>query len=124
MTLAHLTAAAGLAWALAVVPAAAQSPLSAALDLYAAASYDDALAALDGARHAQPSTDDLVTIYRTHPVFTGLRDSSQIKGRCGLCEYVDICGGSRARAFAWTGDPLEADPLCPFIPPVETGARH
>lgn len=64
MTLAHLTTAAGLAWALAVVPAAAQSPLSAALDLYAAASYDDALAALDGARHAQPSTDDLVTIDR------------------------------------------------------------
>ncbi len=64
MTLAHLTASAGLAWALAGAPAAAQSPLSAALDLYAAASYDDALAALDGARHAQPSVDDLVTIER------------------------------------------------------------
>jgi radical SAM protein with 4Fe4S-binding SPASM domain len=63
-------------------------------------------------------TDDLVALYREHPVFTGLRDSSQFKGRCGRCEYAQICGGSRARAFAWTGDPLEADPLCPFVPPV------
>ncbi len=64
MTLAHLTASAGLVWALAVAPAAAQLPLSAALDLYAAASYDEALAALEGARLAEPSTDDLVTIER------------------------------------------------------------
>jgi radical SAM protein with 4Fe4S-binding SPASM domain len=62
-------------------------------------------------------TDDIVALYREHPVFTGLRDASQLKGRCGQCEYARICGGSRARAFAWTGDPLEADPLCPFVPP-------
>lgn len=61
-------------------------------------------------------TDDLVTLYRGHPVFTSLRDTSQYKGRCGACSYVERCGGSRARAFAWTGDVLEADPLCPFVP--------
>ena len=61
-------------------------------------------------------TDDIVTLYRGHPVFTSLRDTSQYKGRCGACQYVERCGGSRARAFAWTGDILEADPLCPFVP--------
>ncbi len=61
-------------------------------------------------------TDDIVTLYRGHPVFTSLRDTSQYKGRCGACSYVEHCGGSRARAFAWTGDVLEADPLCPFVP--------
>src|SRR5450759_2749583 len=61
-------------------------------------------------------TDDIVTLYREHPVFTSLRDTSQYKGRCGACQYVERCGGSRARAFAWTGDILEADPLCPFVP--------
>ncbi|HEX7472655.1 MAG TPA: TIGR04053 family radical SAM/SPASM domain-containing protein [Candidatus Limnocylindrales bacterium] len=61
-------------------------------------------------------TDDIVELYRGHPVFTALRDTSRYKGRCGACQHVDRCGGSRARAFAWTGDYLEADPLCPFVP--------
>jgi radical SAM protein len=60
--------------------------------------------------------DDPVTLYRTHPVFTGLRDVDQLKGRCGRCEYAEVCGGSRARAYAWTGDVLESDPLCPYVP--------
>lgn len=64
MTLAHLASTAGLACALATAPAAAQSPIAAALDLYAAASYDDALAAFDDARKTQPTGDDLVTIER------------------------------------------------------------
>lgn len=62
-------------------------------------------------------TDDIVALYRDHPVFTGLRDTSQYKGRCGRCPFVRYCGGSRARAYAWTGDILEADPLCPYLPP-------
>lgn len=61
-------------------------------------------------------TDDVVTLYREHPVFTSLRDTTRYMGRCGACQHVARCGGSRARAFAWTGDPLEADPLCPFVP--------
>lgn len=63
-------------------------------------------------------TDDVVTLYREHPVFVSLRDVSAYKGRCGRCEYVLTCGGSRARAFARTGDFLESDPLCPFVPHV------
>jgi AdoMet-dependent heme synthase len=61
-------------------------------------------------------TDDIVELYRGHPVFTALRDTRRYKGRCGACQHVERCGGSRARAFAWTGDYLEADPLCPFVP--------
>jgi AdoMet-dependent heme synthase len=56
-------------------------------------------------------------LYREHPVFVGLRQPEGYKGRCGRCPYTRVCGGSRARAWAWTGDELEADPLCPFVPP-------
>ena len=73
MTLAQMSIAAVVAWTVAVSPAAAQTPeprpegqstIAAALDLYAAASYDEALAALDTARRAQPGADDLVIIER------------------------------------------------------------
>lgn len=63
-------------------------------------------------------SDDIVELYRTHPVFTSLRDVTTYKGRCGRCKYAQVCGGSRARAYAWTGDFLESDPLCPFVPPL------
>ncbi len=66
----------------------------------------------------------IVELYRAHPVFTSLRDVTQFKGRCGRCEYARICGGSRARAFAWTGDALESDPLCPYVPPASAAAEH
>ncbi|MEO5963820.1 MAG: TIGR04053 family radical SAM/SPASM domain-containing protein [Candidatus Limnocylindrales bacterium] len=58
----------------------------------------------------------IVDLYRDHPVMRDLRNPEGFKGRCGSCEYTRVCGGSRARAYAWTGDPLEADPLCPFVP--------
>jgi radical SAM protein len=58
----------------------------------------------------------LVDLYRDDPLMRSLRDPDQFKGRCGACEYHDWCGGSRARAYAWTGDPLESDPLCPYHP--------
>ncbi len=61
----------------------------------------------------------LVEIYRTAPLFVRLRDASALGGKCGRCAYRAICGGSRARAYAWTGDPLASDPLCPYEPPVE-----
>jgi radical SAM protein with 4Fe4S-binding SPASM domain len=61
-------------------------------------------------------TDNLVSLYREHPVFTSLRDVSSFKGRCGNCPFSETCGGSRARAYAWTGDFLESDPLCPYVP--------
>ncbi len=56
----------------------------------------------------------LADIYRSSPVFQGLHNPDSFKGRCGFCEYRKICGGSRARAFAHTGDYLESDPFCPY----------
>lgn len=61
----------------------------------------------------------LVDIYRSAPLFTRLRDTGELGGKCGRCAYRAICGGSRARAYAWTGDPLGADPLCPYEPPAD-----
>ncbi|MFS8637116.1 MAG: TIGR04053 family radical SAM/SPASM domain-containing protein [Gemmatimonadota bacterium] len=60
--------------------------------------------------------DDLVEVYRYSPLFRQLRDRSLLKGKCGVCEYRDICGGSRARAYAVTGDYLEAEPYCAHVP--------
>jgi radical SAM protein len=60
--------------------------------------------------------DDIVDVYRDHPMFKGLRDQSLLKGKCSVCEYKPVCGGSRARAFAVTGDYLEAEPYCAHIP--------
>jgi AdoMet-dependent heme synthase len=59
---------------------------------------------------------DLVQTYRDAPVFRQLRDRSQLKGKCSVCEYRPVCGGSRARAYAVTGDYLEAEPFCAHIP--------
>jgi radical SAM protein with 4Fe4S-binding SPASM domain len=61
-------------------------------------------------------TDDLVDVYRNADLFRRLRDKSQLKGKCGVCEYRPVCGGSRARAYAITGDPLEAEPFCAHVP--------
>ena len=55
-------------------------------------------------------------IYRTSPLFVDLRDSDNLKGKCGRCEYRDLCGGSRARAWAMTGDVFASDPLCAYQP--------
>lgn len=61
-------------------------------------------------------SDDLVDVYRDSPLFRQLRDRSQLKGKCGVCEYLPVCGGSRARAYALTGDWLEAEPFCAHVP--------
>jgi len=58
----------------------------------------------------------LVDCYRETPLFESLRDRDGFRGKCGACPYREVCGGSRSRAFATTGDPLAADPLCPFVP--------
>jgi AdoMet-dependent heme synthase len=60
--------------------------------------------------------DDLVEVYRTSELFLSLRDRSRLKGKCGVCEYLPMCGGSRARAFAVTGDLLESEPFCAHVP--------
>ena len=56
----------------------------------------------------------LVEIYRETTLFRRLREG--LKGRCGVCEFKNICGGSRARAYAYTGNPFEDDPSCIYQP--------
>ena len=58
----------------------------------------------------------LAEIYRNAPIFKSLRDTSKLEGKCGACEYKEICGGSRARAYALTGDPLAPEPCCIYQP--------
>ena len=45
-----------------------------------------------------------------------LRNKNNIKGKCGVCEYREICGGCRTRAEYYTGDLFESDPACAYIP--------
>jgi radical SAM protein with 4Fe4S-binding SPASM domain len=47
-----------------------------------------------------------------------IRDKSNLKGKCGVCEYREICGGCRTRAEYYTGDLFESDPACAYIPKV------
>jgi radical SAM protein with 4Fe4S-binding SPASM domain len=54
--------------------------------------------------------------YRSSDLFRSLRDPDRLKGRCGACEFRFICGGSRSRAYAMTGDYLETDPWCTYQP--------
>jgi radical SAM protein with 4Fe4S-binding SPASM domain len=61
-------------------------------------------------------SDSLSRIYRESPMFQQLRDDSQLGGKCGACEFRHICGGSRARAYALTGDPLAEEFCCSYMP--------
>ncbi len=62
-------------------------------------------------------------IWADSPLFNRLRDLSNIKGKCGICEYKRICGGCRARAFEATGDYLEEEPYCVYRPAVAREAK-
>lgn len=58
----------------------------------------------------------LARAYRDSALFRILRDGDALGGKCGVCEYRNLCGGSRARAWALTGDFLAADPRCAYVP--------
>jgi AdoMet-dependent heme synthase len=60
---------------------------------------------------------DPIDTYRHSPTFRTLRDGSALTGKCGTCEYREVCGGSRARAYALTGSMLASDPSCAYVPP-------
>jgi radical SAM protein len=60
--------------------------------------------------------ESLTDVYRNSELFKTLRDPAQRGGKCGICEYVKVCGGSRSRAFAFTGDYLAEDPRCIYHP--------
>ncbi|HET9469193.1 MAG TPA: TIGR04053 family radical SAM/SPASM domain-containing protein [Vicinamibacterales bacterium] len=60
--------------------------------------------------------EHVLRVYRESPLFQELRQPDRFRGRCGRCEFRHVCGGSRARAYAASGDPLESDPLCAHVP--------
>jgi MoaA/NifB/PqqE/SkfB family radical SAM enzyme len=61
--------------------------------------------------------EDVADAFRDAPVLCALRDPHRLAGKCRLCEYVMDCGGSRARAWSFTGDWLASDPACGYQPP-------
>ena len=67
---------------------------------------------------------DPMDLYRTAPLFVSLREASNFGGRCGACPFRTICGGSRARAWCFSGDPLGEDPLCAYEPIPAKRRRH
>jgi len=67
-------------------------------------------------------SDSLVDVYRNSDTFRALHSPAQFDGKCGNCEYTHICGGSRARAFAHTGNARGTDPLCCYVPALPSGS--
>jgi radical SAM protein len=61
-------------------------------------------------------TESLTKIYRESPLLVSLRDTTKLKGKCRECEFKEVCGGSRARAYAVTGDLFAEDPCCAYQP--------
>jgi radical SAM protein with 4Fe4S-binding SPASM domain len=55
-------------------------------------------------------------IWFESPLFRQLRDFKSYKGKCGACEFINVCGGCRARAYAVSGDFLEEEPFCNYVP--------
>ena len=60
--------------------------------------------------------DSLADIYKNHEIFKLLRDPDRLLGKCGLCEYRTVCGGSRSRAYAMTGNIMSPEPFCVYNP--------
>lgn len=58
----------------------------------------------------------LVEVYERNELLKRMRDKSNITGKCGICQYIEVCGGSRARAYFYSGEVFSEDPVCPFLP--------
>ncbi len=63
----------------------------------------------------------LAEIYRESEIFKNLRNPDKYKGKCGACEFRHVCGGSRSRAYSVTGDYMESEPYCVYIPKALRG---
>jgi radical SAM protein len=61
-------------------------------------------------------TGNLKDIYTSSTILKEMQDATKLKGRCGVCEFNDVCRGSRSRAYAVTGDYLSEDPSCIYQP--------
>ncbi len=62
---------------------------------------------------------NVVDVYQNSPIFRALRDTDRLEGKCGRCEFRNVCGGSRARAYAVSGNMLAEEPDCIYTGPVE-----
>lgn len=62
--------------------------------------------------------DSVIDAYRESALFQSLRDANRLEGKCGQCEFRQVCGGSRARSYALTGNPLAAEPDCLYQPRI------
>jgi radical SAM protein with 4Fe4S-binding SPASM domain len=67
--------------------------------------------------------DPIVRVYQESPIFRALRDVNRLEGKCLACEFRHICGGSRARAYAVTGNPFAEDPDCAYVPDCMTAVH-
>jgi radical SAM protein len=68
--------------------------------------------------------DSLATVYRESPLFLKLRNADNLRGKCGDCEYRNLCGGSRSRSYALTGDFLAEEPRCVYEPKGPRNSRR
>jgi len=66
----------------------------------------------------------LLDVYRNHPIMQRLRKPQTFDGKCGVCEYSVICGGSRARAYAASGNAFGRDVSCEYIPATQARTLH
>jgi AdoMet-dependent heme synthase len=71
-------------------------------------------------RRGNVRTASLAGVYRTDEIFTRLRNANALLDKCGRCQFREICGGSRSRAFAATGAVMASDPLCTYEPGPNT----
>jgi len=62
-------------------------------------------------------------IWENSSLFGELRDFKKYKGDCGSCGYIKVCGGCRARSYAVTGDYLDEEPFCSYVPPVRSRCK-
>lgn len=67
--------------------------------------------------------DSLADVYRNSPLFRALRNADNLTGKCGDCEFRNLCGGSRSRSYALTGDFLGSDPRCVYQPKAAAPRR-
>ena len=69
-------------------------------------------------------SESLADLYRNSPLFRDLRNTDLLKGKCGDCEFRNVCGGSRARSYALTGDMFAEEPCCIYEPKSKAEERR
>jgi len=68
--------------------------------------------------------ESIVDVYQKSQLFNDLRNPDLLHGKCGVCEYRQVCGGSRARAYGLTRDPFAAEIDCIYVPLALQGREY